>query len=453
MGSLGALRARGGPALLAVLLVLCLPARAETGSVVKIVTSFPASFYEPFRLAFEAGHPQYRLRVLNRKTSSAVATVSEPRGEAADLIWASAPDAFEVVAAQGRLRASDRPLPLPLATVGAYPIDHPGRLYLGFAISGYGLVVNEPYLARAGLPVPRRLEDLRDPLYRGHVGISSPSRSGTMHLMVEGVLQRRGWEEGWAVWMEIGGNLSTITARSFGVIDGVTRSRFGIGLSVDFLGRTVEEEGGARFVYPADSVFLPASVGLLEQAPNPAGAQAFIDFLMSGEGQALLLDPAILRLPIDPALYGAGDGLHNPFAAAAGGDGFVFDSELSSTRYELVNLLFDEIITFRLYDLRRAWQAIHRGEALLAGHPDPRAETLLQEARLLAGAVPVTALEAADPAFIEGLYRRPRGVPVSERQAGLEALWRERVETDLREALRLAEEAADLLSAGPVAVR
>lgn len=49
--------------------------------------------------------------------------------------------------------------------------------------------------------------------------MSSPSRSDTNHLMVESLLQQKGWEEGWATLLASAGNLVTISSRSFGVAD------------------------------------------------------------------------------------------------------------------------------------------------------------------------------------------------------------------------------------------
>lgn len=426
------------------ILSLSIPAYAASErTAVTVITSFPSSFYEPFREGFEAAQDRYRLRILNKKTSAAVAHVLEPSRQPVDVFWASAPDAFEVLAAAGRLaRLTPREIDAP-SHIARYPIDDPAGAYLGFALAGYGLVWNEDYLHQAHLSAPQRLEDLRQPAYHGHLGICAPSRSGTTHLMVETVLQKLGWEEGWATWLEIGGNLATITARSYGVSDGVAKGRFGIGITIDFLGRSAGSlEGPTRFAYPADNVFLPASVAIVEDAPNRPGAEAFIDFLLSQQAQRLLLRPDILRLPILPSLYDeAPAGYTNPYAATASSTqrDFVFDAALSGRRYELVNLLFDELITYRLYELQKAWAAIHEAEARLRQHPNADAERLVAQARERASALPITAEEAADPAFTDGLRRQPRGVPVSARQARLEAEWRTFARENLEIATGLAE--------------
>ncbi|MGQ9369163.1 ABC transporter substrate-binding protein [Azospirillum sp. ST 5-10] len=428
-------------------------AAAEPGGVVTVMTSFPASFYEPFRDAFEAAHPGLRLRLLNRKTTAAIARIQDRTDERVDVFWASAPDAFEVLKAADRLAPiAPRPTGAP-DTVGNQPLDDPDGTYLGFALSGYGLVWNAGYLERHGLPAPRGWEDLKRPDYFRHIGITAPSRSGTMHLMVETVLQLQGWERGWATWLEIAGNLATVTARSYGVPDGVAKGRFGVGLTIDFLGTSATAAtDGIRFAYPTVNVFLPASVAVLRDAPNPAGAGAFVDFLLSPPGQALLLHPGIRRLPVRPDAYAAApEGYPDPFAESGEDDRFVFDRTLSSSRYELVNLLFDELITFRLKTLNRVWQVIHDGEARLAGRFHPSAADLLRQARDLAQAVPVDAAAAADPALVADLRRSSRGVPVLARQAELERDWRAFSQRNLERALALAERAAARLAAPPVA--
>ncbi|HYF88553.1 ABC transporter substrate-binding protein [Azospirillum sp.] len=447
-------RGRWLPALLAVRLLL--PGSAAAGAAaetVTVMTSFPAGLYEPVREAFEQAHPDRRLRVINAKTTAAI-TQLQDRVEDVDLFWASAPDAFEVLKAAGLLApVAARPTGAP-ATVGNQPIDDPDGTYLGFALSGYGLVWDQSYLDRHGIAAPRSWEDLRKPAYVRHLGITAPSRSGTMHLMVETVLQLHGWERGWAMWLEIAGNIATVTARSYGVVEGVGKGRFGIGLAIDFLGQGAGQGAGQeaqdgealRFAYPADSVFLPASVAVLRSAPNPAGAGVFIDFLLSPAGQALMLRPDIGRLPVRPDTYAAAPaGYPNPYARETGDDLFLFDRALSSRRYELVNLLFDELITFRVKTLNRVWQLIHEGESRLAATPDPVARDLLRTARAAAIAVPVDAAEAVDPAFSAALRRPARGMRVSARQEELAAEWRNFSQTRLDAALSAAERALVIL--------
>jgi ABC-type Fe3+ transport system substrate-binding protein len=435
-------------AALAPLALAVVPADARGDRPIRVLTSFPPQVLEPFRAAFERRYPETAVEFVQRKTTAGVADIVSER-QRADVFWASAPDAFELLKDAGRLAPlKPRPTGAP-GLIAGYPVNDPDGTYLGFALSGYGFVYNPDYLAEKALPVPRRWSDLAAPIYAGHIGISSPSRSGTMHLMVEAILQAYGWDRGWGLWSEIGGNLATVTARSFGVSAGVARGRFGIGPSIDFLANPEGVQGGAtRFALPDETLFVPASIAILKGAANQDGAEDFVDFVLSPEGQAILLQPAVARLPISPAAYPPGE-------AAAGTpfdrDGlFVkgrFDARLSAARYQLVNIIFDEMITFRRTELVRLWRSVRNLEALLADYADMDAARLVSQARSALTHPPLSGTEAQELDRWKALVRVPRGLPTPEPQARLEARIKEAIDENMHQAARTLAAAAARLEA------
>ena len=187
---------------------------------------------------------------------------------AADLFWASAPDAFEVLKQSGHLaRHSVARSSIP-ANIAGHPVNDPQGYYNGFAVSGYGIMWNHQVLKKLGLPRPWEWSDLKKPIYFRKIGISAPSRSGTTHLIVETILQYEGWDRGWATLLEIAGNLATVTARSYGVPDGVNSGRFPIGLVIDFFGLSSQASGHpVRFVYPTATTLAPANIAIIRNAP------------------------------------------------------------------------------------------------------------------------------------------------------------------------------------------
>lgn len=417
------------------------PAVEPVSGPLVIVTSFPEPLFKQFKIAFERQNPQVTVYIRSKKTSAAISFIEERSSEAADVFWASAPDAFEVLKESDSLMPLSRPPEAP-RRIGDYPIDDPNGFYRGFAVSGYGLMWNRDYLARFGLPAPMNWGDLKLPVYRGHVGITAPSRSGTMHLIAEAILQGEGWEQGWATLSEIGGNLATITARSFGVPDGIKAGRFGVGPVIDFFGLSAKAQGEpVEFFYPRGTIFLPANVAVLKRAGNPVAAKAFVEFLLSTPGQRLLLEPDISRLPVDPQIYAeARAGYPNPFDGSLVAKGFPFDSQLSRQRYHLVNTLFDSLITYRIQSLRRAWQAIHRAEALLAGKPDEGLSAKIREARRLMSQVPASSAQASDPAVTGVFDRRKPGLPLSTEQVDAEAEWRRYFRRNHQRSMQLSAE-------------
>jgi ABC-type Fe3+ transport system substrate-binding protein len=337
--------------------------------------------------------------------------------------------------------------------IGSYPINDPGGYYIGFAGSGYGIMWNTRYLKAKKIPVPKEWADLKQPVYHGHVGMSAPSRSGTTHLTVETVIQGEGWDKGWATWKEMAGNFKMVTERSFGVPEGVNSGDFGIGIVIDFFGFSSKATGfPVDFVYPTVTTLVPANIAIVKDAPHPEAAAAFIEFLLSVEGQELLLDPAIRRLPVNPNTYAKAPGnFPNPFKDKSIGAAVKFDVELSKDRYNIVNSLFDVMITYRREDLVEATRAIQNAEAALAGKSNPEAEALIKEARALATAMPISEAEAVDGkfpgVFTSDVYkkRKKESAKVPPRQAEIEEKWDSFTKKNYAEARAKAKKALAML--------
>jgi hypothetical protein len=123
-----------------------------------------------------------------------------------------------------------------------------------------------------------------------------------------------------------------------------------------------------------------------------------VNYLLSDEGQMLLFSKEIGRLPVVPDLYAkAPAGYPNPFTMKLGG--VDFNNKLSSGRRNVVNSLYDHLITFRHAELKAAWAAIYRAEESIAkasGKDVTQARAMVTEARKLATSIPVDAKKAGD---------------------------------------------------------
>lgn len=421
-------------------------AAAQAQQQLTIVTSFPKDLTEVYKRAFEARNPGVKVEVLNRGTSSAIAYVREaPAGNKPDIFWASSPDAFEVMANEKLLEKYDGANPKVPGKIGAYPVNDPEGYYYGQALAGYGLMWNTRYMKANRLPEPKEWADLVKPVYHGHVAVSSPSRSGTTHLTVETILQGEGWEKGWEQVLKIAGNCAAITERSFGVPDGVNNGQFGIGLVIDFFGLSAKASGfPVEFVYPSVTAIVPANIGLIANAKNAELGKKFIAFTLSDDGQQLLFDPKISRLPVLPSMYAkAPAGYPNPFGGKIKPK-VKFDPDLSRTRYYVVNAMYDQLITFRHKELVAATRAIHEATAKLAGRKNAQAEKLLAEARELTFKPIVSEEKAKDKEFLALFSQTKRDAQKTKQLTGLEQYWNSTARKNYVRAAELANQAAGM---------
>jgi ABC-type Fe3+ transport system substrate-binding protein len=323
-------------------------AQAPSGKVT-VVTSYSKDVTDPVKKAFEAAVPGVTLEVQNRNTNAGVKYVEETKANnQVDLFWASAPDAFEVLKGKGLLQKyATKATGIP-EKIGQFPINDPQGFYFGFAASGYGIMWNERYVKANKLPDPKEWQDLAKPAYYDHVSIAAPSRSGTTHLTIEAVLQGEDWAKGWATIKAMAGNFRNITERSFGVPEAVNSGQVGYGIVIDFFAFSAQASGfPVKFIYPTVTTIVPANVAIVANAPNKAGAEAFVEYLLSPPGQTALFEPGIRRLPVNPGSTPRRPDYPNPSRIPA-----EFDDQVrrrpSEARNDVVDVLFDQLISFQL---------------------------------------------------------------------------------------------------------
>jgi phosphoglycerate transport regulatory protein PgtC len=430
--------------------LLAVAAPAATAGTVTVITSFPKELTAAYKAAFEKRNPNIKLEILNKNTVAGIAFVRETaEGQRPDVFWASAPDAFEVLKRDRLLaKAGDVANPQVPAKIGNYPINDPEGFYFGQALAGYGIMFNTRYLKANKLESPKEWTDLLKPQWFGHVAMTAPSRSGTMHLTVETILQGEGWDKGWTQILQMAGNSAQITERSFGVPDGINNGQFGAGPVIDFFGLAGKYSGfPVEFVYPQMTSVVPANIALIAGGKNAAEARTFIAFSLSREGQEILLEPKISRLPVLAYSAFGGKipaGYPDPVAIAKRSK-VQFNSDLSEARYSVVTSLFDQTVTFRLKELQAATQAIHQAEAKNAGGKNAQAAELIKQARELAFTPIVSSQIAGQADFLTLFASNKKEVAVAKKITGLEESWNSKARAHYEKATELARQAAALI--------
>jgi phosphoglycerate transport regulatory protein PgtC len=121
--------------------------------------------------------------------------------------------------------------------------------------------------------------------------------------------------------------------------------------------------------------------------------------------------------------------------------GVNFNDELSSARRDVVNSLFDHVITFRHKELRESWKNIHAAEAALAKSKSANAaqgRSLVAEARKLASQAPISDKRASDKEVV-GAFKSKSGL-----KAQLETEWENSARENYAKSKELADKAAGM---------
>ena len=198
--------------------------------------------------------------------------------------------------------------------------DKQGR-WLGPVLSGHGMLYNLDSLARLGVEKPRDWSDLANPRLFSELAVCDPTKSGSIAKSFESIIQEQiyrewarlvretgrlkadlekqavaqGWVKGLQLLQLIGANARYFTDSSQKPPIDVAAGNCAVGMCIDFYGRYQEQSSAERsgrqrlgFHMPEGGTTLsPDPIALLRGAPSRELAVAFIEYVMSLEGQKL----------------------------------------------------------------------------------------------------------------------------------------------------------------------
>lgn len=167
-------------------------------------------------------------------------------------------------------------------------------------------IVNESKLD--GKPVPTSWEALADPQYDDLISSARVDSSGSAYIQLATVLQVFGEEaKGWDIYKGMLGNF--VLSESSGAVPRfVNDGELAIGVTLeDGALRYVEGGGPVQMIYPSEGTAIaPDAMALIKGAPNADNGKAFIDFMLSTEGQTIVAEqgrrPVRGDVPSNPAL-------------------------------------------------------------------------------------------------------------------------------------------------------
>ena len=150
--------------------------------------------------------------------------------------------------------------------------------------------------SQSGTPRPSEWADLTDAVYADLVTMPDPSQSGSAFDLVAGLEAAMG-EEAWTLLAGLADNGMIVPGPNAAalnpVLQGAKAVVFG---AVDYIsyGRAAAGETIEVIVPESGTVIAPRPMMILESTQNPDAAKAFVDFVLSDAGQALVAETFLM---------------------------------------------------------------------------------------------------------------------------------------------------------------
>jgi ABC-type Fe3+ transport system substrate-binding protein len=220
---------------------------------------------------------------------------------------------------------------------------------------------NEKVLKALRLPPPKTWKDLLNPIYRGNVVQTLPYASGTVHEVVEILLQGFGEQEGWTYNRLLAAQLARFSTGSTDTTHIVSRGEVPIGIAQPQMNAMVARRDGypVRDLLPDKTILVPEAVALLKNAPNEKTGKIFLDWLFSMEGQKAVLDGGYFpgRTDIKFSVWEKeGLAMAKHAKDALGVDSF-WDLKVGFIQYDLdlAAKRWDDVNRYYEYEIYRKW--------------------------------------------------------------------------------------------------
>ena len=232
---------------------------------------------------------------------------------------------------------------------------------------------NEQVLLRLNLPRPHTWRELLDPVYRGHVVFTLPYASGTMHETVEIILQTFGQKEGWAYLRRLAAQVDRFSRGSTDTTRITSTGQAAIGVAQPQMNALMARQKGypVSNLLPEKTILVPEAAALLKNAPHPAVAKIFLNWLFSMEGQRYVLEGGYFPARADirfSAWEKQGAAMAGHALRALGKNSFwdinvrfiQYDLDLAAKRWDDVNRFFE-------YEIHRKWPKLKAVLSLIEG--------------------------------------------------------------------------------------
>jgi iron(III) transport system substrate-binding protein len=259
---------------------------AEQEGQVNWYTTFAANDISDMVAAFNKVYPKIKVNALRLSADQLPARViTEQRGQEfnADVVSGDAPQVDQLINANA-LQPYCPPDQQPLPSGQTMPKGYCGNVYVVTTV----IVYNPGALRRLGLRPPRTFQDLTAPAWKGHFSMDP----GAVNLY-EGLINTMGHDRALALLKQLGANQPKLVESHTLALTQVEAGEPAASASAygyKSASESRKNPGKVAFVNPSP---LPTSftpIDIAHNAPHPAAAALFVNWMTSQEGQQAIID-------------------------------------------------------------------------------------------------------------------------------------------------------------------
>jgi iron(III) transport system substrate-binding protein len=269
---------------------------AAVDGTLTLYTSQPNTDAQQSIDAFMAAYPDVKVTFVRDGTTKIMAKLE------AELAAGSTPADVLLIAdsvTMEGLKARDLLMAHPDADVSVYPAGthDADKTWFGTKLITTGIMYNT-----AATMVPASWSDLLKDEAKGQLAMPSPLTSGAALIHTATLVDNL--EAGWGYYEGLAANGAQASGGNGGVLKQVAGGEKLYGMVVDFLPIREKAKGApVEFVFPEEGVSaISEPVAILASTQNADAAKAFVDFLISKQGQELALRQGYLPAHPDVAV-------------------------------------------------------------------------------------------------------------------------------------------------------
>ena len=226
------------------------------------------------------------------KVITKIATEAQSGQVGADVIWVGDPADYASFKKENILQTYSSP---EADKIDPAYID-PEGYYTGARMMNMGISYNTNLVSEE--EAPKTWNDLLDPKWNDQIVMTDPGSSGTSKYWRNAIMTHSKY--GVDYMQKLRDNGTYLESGTTATSNQLAAGAYKISVSLDYVTANLANEGSPLgFIYPEDTVSIFSPLGLVAKAKNEDNGKLLIDFILSKEGQEILVKNNLISVRSD----------------------------------------------------------------------------------------------------------------------------------------------------------